>query len=127
MHWLREIVRATIILLVASISLVVPGTLGVDAGVGILLVLAGLALAGFLVRPVLAQVRPRLGIPLGRYLAVAWLGPVVAGVVVLVAYGASPGEVQALGGLLGLVAMANYFLRPVYYAILKAGRWIAKV
>jgi hypothetical protein len=27
---------------------------------------------------------------------------------------ATPAEVQALGGLLGLVGMANYFLRPLY-------------
>jgi hypothetical protein len=43
-----------------------------------------------------------------------------------VGFGASPGEVQALGGLLGLVAMANYFFRPVYYAVYATGRWASR-
>ncbi|MEF8839116.1 MAG: hypothetical protein V5A18_06380 [Haloarculaceae archaeon] len=127
MRLLRETLRVTVVLLVASATLVAAGTVGLRADAGLLLVLAGLALGGFLGRTAMAEVHPRLGIPLGRYMAVVWLGPVVAAVIVLVAVGAMPAEVQALGGLVGLVAMANYFLRPVYYAILRAGRWLASV
>ena len=125
MRWLRETLRLTVVLLAASIALVGAGTIGIGGGVPLLLVLAGLALAAFSGRTALARVRPRLGIALGRYLGVVWLGPVVAGLVVLTALDASAAEVQALGGLLGLVAMLNYFLRPVYGGVVAAGRWLA--
>ena len=127
MRWLRATLRLSVVLLVASIALVVPGTLGVGAGVPLLLVLAGLALGGYLGRGALAGVRPRLGVHLGRYLAVTWLGPAVAFLVVLLALDATPAEVQALGGLVGLLAMLNYFLRPVYVGVVAAGRWLANV
>ena len=42
--------------------------------------------------------------------------PAVATAVSLAFLGASPAELRALGGLVGLVGMTNYFLRPVYRA-----------
>lgn len=120
--WLHETFRLTVVLLVASACLVVPGTLGVPGGVPLLLILAGLAVGAFVARDALHRVRPRLGIPLGRCLTVVWLGPVLALGIVLLNMGATPGEVQALGGLVGLAAMVNYFLRPVYYAVYATGR-----
>ncbi len=125
-RWLHEAFRLTVVLLAASGTLIGPGTLGVGAGLPLLLVLAGVALGAFAVRDALRRVRPRLGIPLGRCLAVVWVGPVIAATVVLGVLGATPGEVQALGGLVGLVAMLNYFLRPVYYAVFATGRWLAQ-
>jgi len=40
--------------------------------------------------------------------------PLLAGAVVLWFAGASPGELQTLGGVLGLIALVNHLLRPVY-------------
>ncbi|WEL16278.1 MULTISPECIES: hypothetical protein [unclassified Halorhabdus] len=48
------------------------------------------------------------------YLASVPAAPVVAGAVVLWFAGASPGELQTLGGLLGLLSLVNHLLRPVY-------------
>lgn len=123
--WLHETFRLTVVLLAASVSLIVPGALAVGGGPTLLLLLAGLAVGTFTVRETLRGVQPRLGVPVGRSLAVVWLGPLVAAGVVLLTLGTTPGEVQALGGLLGLAAMVNYFLRPVYYAVYATGRRVA--
>lgn len=48
------------------------------------------------------------------YLRSVPFAPVVAGGVVLWFSGASPGELQTLGGVLGLLALVNHLLRPVY-------------
>lgn len=52
----------------------------------------------------------------GTYLSGLWLGPAIATVVALAAVlmGASAGEFQTLGGLVGLVGVGNLLLRPVY-------------
>lgn len=121
--WRERSLRATIALLVSSVFLLGPGAAGVDASWllvgGFVLLAAGL----FLVREPLERL-VRAGhrriptvmeselLPYGRDL---WIGPLVAAVVlVFVDPGASPGELQALGGLVGLIAMVNYFVRPIY-------------
>jgi hypothetical protein len=38
-------------------------------------------------------------------------------VALLLVPGASPEELQALGGIAGFVGMINYFLRPVYFLV----------
>ncbi|MFW5974504.1 MAG: hypothetical protein ACOCPZ_03910 [Natrialbaceae archaeon] len=48
------------------------------------------------------------------YLTSVPFAPVIAGGVVLWFSGASPGELQTLGGVLGLLALVNHLLRPVY-------------
>ncbi|WP_148290941.1 hypothetical protein [Halorhabdus tiamatea] len=40
--------------------------------------------------------------------------PLLAGAIVLWFVGASAGELQTLGGVLGLLALLNHLLRPVY-------------
>lgn len=123
-HWLRTTLDVTYVGLVAALLLIVLGRLGVAAGPLVVLALAGLAGVAWLGRDALAAVRPRLGVPLGRYFALTWAGPLLAIAVTLVGFDATPGELEALGGLVGLLAMVNYFLRPVYYALLAAGRWV---
>ena len=123
--WLHETMKVTVVLLVASLLLVAAGSLGIGAGLPLVAILLGLALGAGAVRDSLAAVRSRLGIPLGRYLAVAWAGPLVAAGVTIVGLGATAGEVQALGGLVGLVGMLNYFLRPVYYVVYATARRVA--
>lgn len=114
MDWYEETFRLTVVLLVASVLVIVPGIAGL--GGSLLLVVGALVVAaGFY------SVRDRLGTApevlrhdLGHYGTVLWLGGVVAAVVFLFGLSATPGELLALGGLVGLVGMANYFLRPVY-------------
>ena len=51
----------------------------------------------------------------------------VAAVAVVLFPEATAGEVQALGGLIGLAGMGNYFLRPVYRLVYGVGRRLAGV
>mgnify|MGYP006291260009 CR=1 FL=1 len=114
MDWYEETFRLTVVLVVGSAALVLSGRAGVG---GSLPFAAGLvALAGLLFAAT-DQVGdgPRvLGHDLGRYAAVLWLGALAAAATVLLALDATPGEIQAVGGLMGLAGMLNYFLRPVY-------------
>lgn len=114
MDWYEEAFRATIVLVVASVLVVGPGL----AGLGGSLVLVG---AGIVLTGGLYAARDRLGTgprvlrhDLGAYGRMLWVSPLVASGVVLLGLGTTPGELRALGGLVGLVGMANYFLRPVY-------------
>ncbi|MFB6310623.1 MAG: hypothetical protein ABEH64_05500 [Salinirussus sp.] len=123
MHRLgRAVAIITSVLLVASLTLIVPGVVGL--GSSPLLVL-GLALGSV----GLYAVRDRIGnigligdVNVGAILRVSWVGSVIGTVLALLVLGASPGELQATGGLCGLAGMANYFLRPVYSLVYGAGR-----
>lgn len=118
--------QLTAVLLVASVVLIVPGLAGLGASLPLALLLLAAAIALLLARESLASVG-RIGwIPFGALGRVAWIGPAVAGVLLLVAGGASPGELQAYGGLCGLFGMLNYFLRPVYGIVYAAGRYVSR-
>lgn len=113
-HWPDRLLQATGVLLIASLALVLPAAVGLGTSVPLAIALAVLAGGLYAVRDRLAAVGPVARVPVGGYLHVAWLAPLVGAGVVLVNPGASAGELQALGGLLGLLGMANYFFRPVY-------------
>ena len=107
-------VRLTLVLLAGSLPLIAAGTAGVGASVplviGLFALAAGMAAIGF-VAP-----ETRWGrVDQHEFVADLWLGPLLAAVILVVYVDASPGEVQALGGLFGLAGMANYFMRPVYH------------
>lgn len=124
-HAPDRFLQATAVLLVASVALIVPSLIGLGASLPLVAAFAIVGGALFAGSERLAAVSvPTLRV--GPLLGVAWLGPVVAGLVVLVALDASPGELQALGGLCGLVAMANYFLRPVYGVATSVGRAVGR-
>lgn len=121
-HWPDRLLQATAVLLVASVALIAPSLAGLGTSLPLALVLAVVAGGLFAVRDRLASAGPVARIQVGGYLHVAWLGPLVGAAVVLVAPGASPGELQALGGLCGLLGMVNYFLRPIYALVIGAVR-----
>ncbi len=122
-----RLLLATATLLAASLALIIPSLVGAAASLPIVLILGGVASGLYAARDELASVGPVAGSHLGDYLAVFWVGPLLAAVVVLLSLDATAGELQALGGLAGLLGMANYFLRPVYAALLALGRRFQRV
>lgn len=119
-------IRVTLVALVGSGALVAAGTAGVAASPW--LALGSLALAGPLwLLGDAATETDWTRYDRHRFVADLWVGPVLAALVVVLALDASAGEVQALGGLVGLAGMVNYFLRPVYHLLYGLGSRLANV
>ncbi|MFC7059147.1 hypothetical protein [Halovenus salina] len=118
--------RVTAVLLVTSVVLILPGTIGIGASVpfAVGLGLAALALAA--VRETLATVPTVLGYDLGQYAPHLWLSPLLALGAVVVFPDATSVELQSLGGVAGLVAMVNYFLTPAYSVVYALASRIAR-
>ena len=117
MEWDTRALRATFVLLTASIALLLAGLAGVGASLAVLVTLVVVAVGLFAFRDRLDVDAAVASQDPGDYGTLLWTGPTIAAAVCLVFLGASPAELQALGGLVGLVGMANYFLRPVYRAV----------
>jgi hypothetical protein len=106
--------RVTVLLLVAAALAIGFGVAGVGASLPIvvgLLVLTAVLYAG---RPDDGRFGSVAGVDAGGVVQSLWVAPLVTSLSLLVRLSATPGEMQAIGGLLGLAGMANYFLRPVY-------------
>jgi hypothetical protein len=116
MGWYEETFRVTVVLVAASTLLVLAGVAGFGASVGLAGVFTVLAGALSALRGRVDGSPTVAGHDLEAYGDVLWVGPVLAAVVCLLFLGATDGELQALGGVVGLVGMANYFLRPAYRA-----------
>jgi hypothetical protein len=114
MDWTSQTVRVTAILLAASTGLIAAGVAGLGGSLALAAVFACLGGLFFVGRGVLGRAPRTLGHDFGEYGTTLWLGPLAAAVVVVVALGATPAELQALGGLVGLGGMLNYFLQPLY-------------
>lgn len=103
------IVSSTVLLVAAGLSIVL-GSLGLGASLPVAGLLTLLAAATVSLR--------RLDAPasLTPYLDWLWVGPTVAAAVTVVGVlqGWTAGELQAVGGLVGLLGVVNLFLRPVY-------------
>jgi uncharacterized membrane protein YozB (DUF420 family) len=125
--WLAETIRLSFALLVAAFALILPGSAGVGGSLLLVVALVAVALVLYAGRDSLGQVGTVAGWRAGDYLRVLWLGPAGAALVVLVALDASAGEVQALGGIVGLIGMANYFLRPIYHLVAAGGRALTRL
>ncbi|MFC7140699.1 hypothetical protein ACFQMA_12825 [Halosimplex aquaticum] len=109
------VMRATVVLLVAGLCLVTAGTAGLGGSLPLAFALAVVGAGLYLVATTVDAPADGLGV---REVATdLWTGPLLAAVVVLVWLEGSPGEIQALGGLVGLVGMLNYFLRPLYHLV----------
>lgn len=115
------VTRVTVICLAGGFALIGLGTAGLASSplvVALLLVASGALYA--LGRGLEGSAVER--VDRHRMHADLWIGPLVGAVVALGWLHATPGELQALGGLVGLVGMANYFLRPVYHLLWGLGR-----
>lgn len=109
------VMRATAVLLAAGLCLVAAGTAGLTGSLALALALGAV---GGALRLVGEAVDDSSGGLVVRTVATdLWIGPVLAAAVVVFWLDATPGEVQALGGLVGLLGMLNYFLRPFYHLI----------
>lgn len=106
--------QVTLLLLVAGLLLIGLSVVGVGASLPLAAGFAILAVGLFLTRPE-TRVGRVAGVDVDLILRWLWLALVLAAVPLVVRPAATPGEVQALGGLVGLVAMGNYLLRPVYH------------
>jgi len=106
--------RATIVLVVTSILLIGPALAGIAASLPLAGVLLVLAAGLWYLREAFEQLPTVIGYDLTRYGPNVWLGPTIGAAMTLYWLGASPAEVQALGGIAGFVGMVNYFVRPVY-------------
>lgn len=113
----RVTMEATVHLLLAGLLLVAASLAGLGGSVPPLALFVALAAAGYLVRDRLRSVGTVAGRDVGGHLETAWVAPTLAATTTLLAWGATPGEIQSLGGLLGLAGMANYFVRPVYLSL----------
>jgi hypothetical protein len=109
----RGSLQVTAVCLVASAMVLALGLVGATATPLLVVVFLAFAVGLYYSRPD-AAVGTVYGLDIDGLLDSLWLTPAVAALPLLVELGASPGEMQALGGILGLVGMANYFLRPVY-------------
>jgi hypothetical protein len=127
MDWTAETVRATAVLVAASALLVGLGMGGVGGSAALAAVLLGAGAGLFAARDRLAELPVVVGHDLGFYGEAAWLAPVAAAGATLLAVGATAAELQAIGGLVGLAGMVNYFLRPVYHLFVRLGRYATRV
>lgn len=117
-HWLAKATNeVTVILLLAGSSLIAGGVAGLGADLPLLVGLSVGAVATFALRWQVPDLGYVAGHEPSQYLRDVWVGFTIAVGLLLAVLGATPGELQTVGGLVGLVGMANYFLRPVYFAV----------
>jgi len=106
--------RVTALLLVAAALAIGLGVAGIGASLPIVLGLLILTGVLYAARPDEDQLGPVAGVDVDGIAESLWLAPLIAALPLVVRLSATPGEMQAIGGMLGLAGMANYFLRPVY-------------
>ncbi|MFB6074952.1 MAG: hypothetical protein ABEJ89_08070 [Haloarculaceae archaeon] len=118
--------EATLVPLCAGLLAIAASLVGLGGSVPLAAVFALGALTLLLARERFPRVGHPLGIAVDAYLRDLWAVPLLAALTVLVGLGSSPSELQALGGLLGLVGMANYFLRPIYFLLLRLATRVSR-
>jgi hypothetical protein len=123
-RWTYRLLRLTIVCLATSATLIVPGVAGFEPSLGLAGALFALGAACVAVRNRLAALPTVVGYDLGRYGQDLWLAGVLGGLVVLFGPAESAVELLSLGGVVGLLGMANYFLRPLFVTIIGFARWL---
>lgn len=111
----RVTMEVTVHLLVAGFALIGASLAGLGATPPLVGVLLLVSIALYAARGRVPSPGPYLRADLRRTLGDVWIATVLAATTSVLALGATAGELQALGGILGLIAMVNYFLRPLYY------------
>lgn len=117
------VMRATVVLLAGGLLLVAAGTAGIDGSIALVFALGTVSVGVRLVASLVADTESEFDVR--RVVADLWIGPALAAAVVVIWLGASSGEVQALGGIIGLLGMLNYFLRPFYHLVYGLGQRVA--
>lgn len=113
----------TYILLTAATLLIGCSFLGLSGDGPVLGVLLALGAVLAAAREQLEAIPSVIGYRVGRFARDLWLGPVIAVVLVfLVKPGATPEELQAIGGMAGVIGMGNYFLKPVYLYLIRLAK-----
>lgn len=121
--WRERTLHVTAVLVVASFLLIGPSLLGVGGSWHLTLALGLLAIALTLVQTQRDAFPVILEFDSGRWVKQLWLAPLVAAtVVLLVEPSANPGELRALGGILGLLGIVNYLVRPLYLSLFEIAR-----
>ena len=108
------------LLLAAAFALIGASLLGLGGSLLLAAVFALASVALFVLREPLADLASTSYL-LARTVEDLWIGTAAATMTVLVALGTTPGELQTLGGLVGLAGMLNYFLRPLYGLLYRIG------
>lgn len=105
----------TSVSLVAAALLLAPGFAGLSPSASLAGGVFVLALVAFVFRD---QLVPYFDYPwLEPHVDSAWVGPLVAAFLLVSFRGATPGELQTVGAVVGLIGMFNYLLRPIYFVI----------
>ncbi|WP_299267237.1 hypothetical protein [Halorientalis sp.] len=107
----RGILRISAVFLFAAVLLIPVGYAGVGA--------SPVLPVGFVILAAVLYVAWQRSRAYGAYLSGLWLGPVIAAIVAVagVLLGVSSGELQALGGIVGLLGVFNLILRPIYRVV----------
>jgi hypothetical protein len=108
---------ASVHLFVAGSILIGLGAAGIGASLLVLLALLAVAVVLARGRDQLPGFGHRRGLDTDRLVRDSWIAVILAATTAGIALGASPDELMALGGILGLVGVGNYFLRPVYVLV----------
>ena len=112
--WRDRSRRATIVLVVTSAVLIGPAAAGIGATPLLAVALAALTAALRAARETLGTLPTVVGYDLGEHARDGWIGAALGTAVVVLTLGAPAVELQAFGGIAGLIGMVNYFLRPLY-------------
>jgi len=118
-------IQLTALFLVASGLLLALGLAGVSSSLPVVVFLLLLAAGLVLTRPSEGEVGRVRNVDLDALLRYLWAAPALAALPLLLELDATPEEVVALGGILGLMGMANYFLRPIYLLVYGVARSIS--
>ncbi|MFT4881720.1 MAG: hypothetical protein ACI9CA_001163 [Natronomonas sp.] len=121
-----ETMRVTAVLVVTGALLVGLGAAGIGGTPALAVVLLGVGAGLVATKSPVDSLPVVLGHDLGFYGETAWLVPVTAAGATLLVTGATAAELQAVGGLVGLAGMVNYFLRPVYHTVRRLGQYVAR-
>lgn len=110
----RAVAQLAALLLLSGLLLVGASLLGLTPGPVLFAPLLAITVALYLAREAIPRIDRYPGWALADLGEDLWLSTLVAASVAVVAPGLSPGELQTVGGLVGLVALLIYFLRPVF-------------